>query len=126
MKPTIKDRILAVASFPLLVIGVPLFYGLDWWSEKVDGVEPKSGQSRHVHKDIDGQTHVRHAGLKHRLDKWKPVGKMPPGYADNDIMSFYPMIVEIDSLAFLTHKKPIKDMTPTEKAWAKIRLNSEY
>ena len=127
MNPTIKDRLLSIASFPLLVIGVPILHALFWWSEKVDGVEPKSGQSRYDHKDINGEAHYRHAGFKHRNDAWKPVGKLPPGFSEYDIMSLYPSVVKLDDLGFIANNKLPRDMTPQEKAeWDKNVLNSRY
>ena len=89
-KEPLLQRLPTFIALPLVYcVGVPLFYVLGKWSEKVDGVEPKSGQQHYDHKTVDGQQYSRRAGLRHRLDKWKPVVNH---FGNMDISSMYPHI----------------------------------
>lgn len=90
MKKTLLQRLPMFVALPLIYcVGVPLFYVLGQWSEKVNGVEPKSGQGRNDHKTINGVQHYRHAGLRYSLAKWKPVPTVR-GFSCLDIVSMYP------------------------------------
>lgn len=91
------NKVMRVLTFGLVyVFVVPVFSAMFWWSMKVKGIEPKTGQKLYKH-DPAKQTATyivrRRKGYWYTLFGKDEYIKRPPStYGDMDYVSFYPSL----------------------------------